>query len=118
MDENSETCRGSRQQRRGTAADLDLLVALLAPLPVGPHDGGLIHLVDGHDDLGDAQGLGQLRVLPRLPAALEARLELGLGASRHSAKVEDGQAGALMSHVQCKDAGRTRPGGITAECQG
>jgi hypothetical protein len=33
-----------------------------------------------HDELGDAQRARQLRVLPRLPAALKPRLELALPA--------------------------------------
>lgn len=57
---------------------LDLLEALLAPLAVGPRDGRLVHLVDGDNDFRHAQRLGQLRMLPRLAAALEARLKLGL----------------------------------------
>ena len=56
----------------------DLVVALLRPDAARPGDGRLVHLVDRHDELRHAQRLGQQRVLPRLPTALEARLELAL----------------------------------------
>lgn len=102
--ETQRTLQHAEEDVSSAAGDLDLLVALLAPLPVGTHDGGLVHLVDGHDDLGDAQRLGQLRMLPRLPAALEARLELGLRAARQSAMLEYSQTRGLLSLVQSKHA--------------
>ncbi len=61
----------------------DLVVALLGPDAARPGDGRLVHLVDRHDELGHAQGLGQQRVLPRLPAPLETCLELALRGSDH-----------------------------------
>ena len=39
-----------------------------------------VHLVDGHHQLTHAQRLDEERVLARLPALLEARLELALDA--------------------------------------
>jgi hypothetical protein len=57
---------------------LDLLEARLAPLAVGPRDGRLVHLVDGDNDFRDTQRLGELCVLSRLAAPLEACLKLGL----------------------------------------
>jgi len=50
---------------------LDLLVARLIPL-----DRQIIHLVDHDDDLVNAGSLDEHDVLARLPALLEARLEL------------------------------------------
>ena len=58
----------------------DLVIALLRPDAVRPGDGRLVHLIHRHNELGHAQGLGQQCVLPRLPAALEACLELALRA--------------------------------------
>ncbi len=46
-------------------AVLDLLVALLAP-----GDGRVVHLVDGDDDLVNAQGLGEEGVLTRLASGV------------------------------------------------
>mmetsp|Transcript_105917 Transcript_105917/g.257316 ORF Transcript_105917/g.257316 Transcript_105917/m.257316 type:complete len:235 (+) Transcript_105917:429-1133(+) len=51
----------------------DCIVAFLRPL-----DSGVIHLVDNHNKLSDAEGLGQHGVLPRLAAALETSLKLAL----------------------------------------
>ena len=50
-----------------------LLEALLAPL-----DGHVVHLVDDDHQDAHAVRLREQRVLARLPAALEARLELAL----------------------------------------
>ncbi|GIX65337.1 mitochondrial ribosomal protein L37, putative [Babesia caballi] len=43
-----------------------------------PVAGVVVHLVDGDDEVGDAEGFGQQRVLTRLPSSLEPRLELSL----------------------------------------
>eukprot|EP00964_Phaeocystis_antarctica_P058131 scaffold34460_cov39-Phaeocystis_antarctica.AAC.1 len=54
-----------------------LLAALVEALLREGH-GGVVHLVDGHHEDTHAQRLGQHRVLARLPAAVEAGLELAL----------------------------------------
>ena len=64
--------------QEGEHAGLDLVIALLGPFSIGPGDGGVIHLVDGNHQLGNAQGLGQLGMLSRLPSPLKTRLKLTL----------------------------------------
>lgn len=73
----------------GCASHRDLIVALLGPLAAGRHNGGVVHLVDRHDELGHPQRLGQLCVLAGLAAAIETRLELALPANlqRHQQKL-------------------------------
>mmetsp|Transcript_5106 Transcript_5106/g.14660 ORF Transcript_5106/g.14660 Transcript_5106/m.14660 type:complete len:431 (+) Transcript_5106:909-2201(+) len=83
-------------QERGQLI-LNLFVPLLAPLPVGAHDGRLIHLVDRHNDLSNPQGLRQLSVLPRLPSTLKPCLELGL-AGRNDQHTNVGERGPA-NHV-------------------
>ena len=51
----------------------------LGPLSVVRDYGWVVHLIDDDDELGHAQRLGQLRVLPRLPAAVKPCLKLALG---------------------------------------
>ena len=64
----------------GVVADLldealDLLLDLLEPgLGVGRLGG--VHLVDGHDELLDAEGVGEQGVLPGLPVLGDTGLEL------------------------------------------
>jgi hypothetical protein len=48
-----------------------------------PRDRGVVHLVDEHDEVFDAGRFGQHGVLARLPAAVEARLELALARRDH-----------------------------------
>ena len=50
-----------------------LLVSTLLPV-----DSGVVHLVDHHHKMCHTQGASQQRMLPRLPALLETRLELAL----------------------------------------
>ena len=76
---------------------LDLLLELLEPL-LGVERLGGVHLVDGHDELLDAEGVGEQGVLPRLPVLGDAGLELSSpGGDDEDSAV--GLAGA-RDHVQ------------------
>ena len=67
----------SAKAKHCVAGQLSPLLRQLASL-IG--DRGVIHLVDGNNQLGHPQRLGQLGMLPRLPAALKAGLKLALQA--------------------------------------
>ena len=54
----------------------------------------VVELVDDDDELDDAERLGELRVLARLPALLKARLVLALAA----ADDEHGDVGLRRAH--------------------
>lgn len=64
--------------QEGRQAAHNFIVARFGPSAILLDDAGVVHLVDGHDQLGHAQGLGQLRMLARLAPTLKAGLKLAL----------------------------------------
>mmetsp|Transcript_18712 Transcript_18712/g.70801 ORF Transcript_18712/g.70801 Transcript_18712/m.70801 type:complete len:353 (+) Transcript_18712:313-1371(+) len=70
-----------------------LVVAALVPL-----HGVVVHLVDDNDEVLNSEGLGQKRVLSRLSAAFEARLELPF--PRRDDEDADVCLGGALDHVR------------------